>query len=429
MKHACPAVVMSLTSMLRHTTLLALAFIIFSCQDDASEPEKTPVQVFSLTVDPSYDLTTDYWVMIHDNNGKSLDAKQIKSAGDYDFQTTDTVSGDQIGVTLFHLDSTQIDQFYIFNSYLAIPVGQHWVLAKKNSTPPYSNNFGAKTGTFTVSYELPPSGVVMETMGGSGLFGSFSVFGNIKRRMVDIYERSNDFLLTIADNDGNVKYKYFENVVDKQSVTLNYSDLDPFDHVVDISFPLAKDPYVSVTADAGNQQNYFYSYYNGLNLPPFAPTISLTHLKIGYLDRFKKYNTYIQLSFKDFSLTYSNTASIPASFTVPEQSPYRLTNKTWDGFAYEADKPFSMRSTRFGIPSNSTHVAMAWNFLAPDGVYKVSELPEAFEKRYPQLAIQNFVHGATAFTVSNESYTDVIKAGFMGGALPEAREVFSFGAW
>ncbi|SHG48447.1 hypothetical protein SAMN04488109_0473 [Chryseolinea serpens] len=429
MKHVCLAAVTSLTSTLKPFFFIALTLFIFGCQNDPAEPEKTPVQIFSLTVDASFDLSKDYWVMLHDTNGKALDAKQIKSAGDFDFQTTETVSGDQIGVTLFHHDSTATDHFYIFNSYLAIPVGQHWVLKKKNSTTTYSNNFGAKTGTFTVRYELPPSGVVMETFGGSGSLGSYSVFGNIKRSSLDIYEKSNDFLLTIADEDGNVKYKYFEDVVDKQSVTLNYSDLDLFDHVVDISFPPATDPYVSVSADAGNQQNYFYTYYNGFNLPPYAPSASRTSLKIGYLDRFKKYNTYIQLNFKDFGFTYSNTASIPASFEVPDQCPYRVTNKTWDGFSYQADKPFNMRSTRFGIPSNSAYVAMSWNFLAPDGVYKVLELPEAFEKKYPQLAIHNFEYATSSFIVSNESYTDVIKSAFMGAALPEEREDFSFNIW
>ncbi len=404
------------------STIILILLVIFSGCDDEDDPQNSPapgpepelITIFTLTIDMGYPLKRDNWVMVHDKDGVLLDHKHIDTGGVLEFQTSATVPS-EIGVTIFRYDTTGNSDVYTFESYLGVPTGQEWIWQKPDNPPVVGP--GTSVGTFSASYTLPTP-LRMDIFGNGSTLGNASQTGNTKFYESTIYEKDKNFLLSIA-GDGSLRYKFFEDVQDGDHFDVTFDAMEEYDKVIDISFPPTSDPYVKVYAldEEGNAQ--YYTYLNTFNLPPFAPSATLTDLKIGYLNRFEKYYTSVQIPSSAFGFTYEKVGTSPTDINFPAQADYEVTNRTLENFSYSNDKPFSMRRSLFeddAIPNRQ----IWWTFFAPEGTYRVKQLPEAFLEIYHFIKLQNFKHRTTSFQNSTRSYLGYL--GRIGQAIPESVE-------
>jgi hypothetical protein len=393
-----------------HRILLLILGVFLGCDDEPENlPEPQPITVFSLTVEPGYSFKADNWVMVHDKNGVLLDAEQITTAGTVKFETDESVLDGKVGITIFRHDIAGTIDSYSFTSYLSVPIGQEWIW-RKYIIPPEENQ-GTSVGTFSATYTLPEP-LRMDLFGNSTTLGSFSQTGNIKSYQATIYEKNKNFLLTVA-GDGKPRYKLFENVKNGDYFQITFEDMEEYDQVLDISFPSASNPYVTVSALDGDGKSLYWTYYNAFNLPPFGPSVSLTNLKIGYLERFEKYHTNIQIVTPSFGFGFEKVGPAPSAISLPDHSPFQLINKTLTNFSYSNEIPFSIRSSNFKDDS-LTDKNIWWVCYAPQGDDKVSELPGVFVETYPFIKLQNFKHLNTSFQSSTKSYMNFIDAAGSG---------------
>jgi hypothetical protein len=396
--------------------IFLFALIIFlSCDDENESPgTTTPVTIFTLTVEADYPLKKDTWVMVHDKNGVLLDHKQINATGIATFQTSKAVPDDKIGVTFFTYDTPENINDYGFTSYLAVPTGQEWVWKKPSIlvTQP-----GAYIGKFSATYTLPTP-LRMDLFGNSTTLGGMNPSGNPKNYQADIFEKNRNFLLTIA-SDGNPRYKFFENVKNGDFFEITFENMLEYDKILNISFPAAKDPFVRVSTRDDIGEEWYYTYYNGFNLPPFAGSSTISNLKIGYLNRFEKYNTYILIYLPDFTFSYEKSGSAPDAVNVPDRAHYQVVDKTLENFSYSSEAPFTWRVSRFS--DRSTPDKQVWWVLnAPEGTDRILELPQPFLELYSFIKMQNFKHTTTQFRTSTEGYLKYID--YVGKRMPRDKD-------
>jgi hypothetical protein len=395
---------------LTQIVIFSLLAVFFWRCDEAS-PEKKVTSLFSVVVDPSYSLKKDTWIMISDKNGKLLDHKQITTSGVVTFETSNNVPDNRISVTLFNYDSTSFGKSYGFTSYFGLPLNDAWTL----KTPPVTQTGGyTPAGLFTVRCRNMPNPLLADHLYNGYSFGSFNTTSDVKTWTMGIYENYPSALLTIAGN-GNPRYKFFEDPKKNDYFDLSFNELAEYDHVLDMSFPAATSHFVKVTSIDEANKNY-YLYYTGFNL--FPASAALTNLKIGYLNRFNRYMTTIQLALTGYVFLYEKRGTRPTSITVPDHATFRITNKTFTDYAFIAEKPFMLReSFFFDSPSNTT-----WKCYAPEGTDKINEMPQDFLKKYPSIDITKLGHSYTNLMVSTIPYTDFIATHFKGKGQIEEYE-------
>lgn len=407
---------------MKASTILLLFLVFFSGCDDEDEPTNSPgpgpepelVTIFTLTIDMDYPFKRDNWVLVHDKDGVLLDYKQIDTGGVLEFQTSAAVP-DRIGITIFKYDTIGNTDAYTFESYLAVPTGQEWIW-QKPTTPPVVGP-GTSVGTFTTNYTVPVP-LRMDVFGNGSTLGGTSQTGNTKFYQSTIYENDKNFLLSIA-GDGSPRYTFFEKVQNAEHFEVTFDEMEEYDKVLDISFPPTSDPYVKVYTIDDEGKAQYYTYLNTFNLPPFGPSETLTNLKIGYLNRFEKYYTSIQIPSPAFGFGYEKVGTSPAAINFPDHAEYEVTNETFENFSYSNEKPFTMRRSSFqddAIPNRQ----IWWTLYAPEGTDRVKELPEAFIEIYHLIKLQNFEHRTTSFQNSSRSYLGYL--GRIGNGTPESEE-------
>lgn len=386
------------------TVLLLSILLCLSCQEKESDPAPVNITLLSLTVDESYTFDNEKWVFINDVNGALLDSKKITTGEVIEFQTSQPVPNNMIAITVFSHESSEFSESYTFSSYMSIPAGEAWTLR----TPPVTQSpgSGANVGSFNVSYTLPVP-TIMDVFGSGFSLGHYNLNGNTKVHTMGIFEKNKNFLLSIA-GDGNPRYKFFENVANGQNYQLTYDEMSEFDQILDISFPTVSNPYVKVAAFDADGLNHYYTYYNGFNLPPFAQSSTSTGLKIGYLNRFAKYHTVIQLAWPNFAFSYTKAGGVPGSITIPDEPYYEILDKTFSGFSYSSEKPFSSRKSQFIDDTAPANTSISWVVTAPEGTDKIVALPDDFLAEYPFIGIEKYKHVSTTFYISNTTYADEI---------------------
>jgi hypothetical protein len=170
---------------------------------------------------------------------------------------------------------------------------------------------------------------------------------------------------------------------------------------------------VSVIGFDDDGRNY-QVYFNGFNLYPFAPYTTRTNLKIGYLDRFEKYETRISMGFAGHSFSYEKAGERPTSITIPDKTTFQVTDETVAGYAVNNENPFTLRQSGFNDPSATAPRSIGWTSYGPEGTDRVSELPPELLEKYPFIDLNKFQHTYTSLTVSTITYPEYIGTRFRG---------------
>lgn len=400
---------------MKHIQFLFVLLAIISCDDEnnVNEPAGPPA-MFTLTVDPDFALNKDNWVIIQDKNGDVLDYQQIKTSGTFKFETDRDVPDEEISVTFFKYDSL-IFQNYHLDSYSSVPTGRTWTWKKSTRSPILGD--GGSDGSFSVNYTVPTP-LRMSYFSNSFTEGRHSQTLNTLYYQVVIPKKDRNFLLTIA-GDGNPRYRFFENVKRDDHFNVTFEEMSEYDKVVEISFPPAISPKVEVFSVLDDGKSQYHTYDNSFNRPPFEMEKTVTNLKIGYLDRFKKYSTFIYIPTAEFEFRYEKVGSAPDAISFPEHPPFQLSNTTVGSFAYTNEILLTKRSSLF-LYSPKFGVNIWWLWHAPDKFANVAQLPQLLLDRYPFLIAEKFEHVFTDFETSTRSYTGYLDN--VGKGTPEDEE-------
>ncbi|WP_298534873.1 hypothetical protein [uncultured Algibacter sp.] len=420
-------------------SLLTLLFYSCSSNDDNTqnpeikgeteipEEEKTPIPevYFSLNVDNEWlnESTIDSWIIIHDENGNLLNYSKYKNGANLTFDALANEITKNLTISTLNIKKTESNQeIYTIDTYPDIPQKSIWNFKK----PPAPNSLTENKviGKFSVKVDNIP-GVQKHTLscdnriGGSN--GNITIGSNPKLYMLNINEvnlfERNNYILTILDNDNNLKYIWLNNVQDGDDLNLDYSDFNQFDSYLNIGLPstqrigirvytMEKD--VNATSGVYTLDHNFNSAYWGLRQD---------FVKIGFLDIFKKYKLSFTVDLGNCTYNYGKNGNKPENLIIPSKPELTIQDTSIENFSFTTSLSYMRQVSRWKTPSeifNNTGFETSWT-ISSDSKSELNfyDIPEEIKNAHPNLDLNSTKYYGTWLYLKNESQADFINRSFV----------------
>jgi len=395
---------------------LGIALILFSCEKATIE-SAAPTNIFSLSINPNYGDFYEKWVIINDINGEVLDFKQVKSGEDVQFKTSLPIPQNKISVTFFSFDSVGNYTAQYFNTFQGLSVGTNWKLQKNENLAPKDK--GMKIGNLKL--EIANSNDILMEVLGNGENTNITVTNNNSSRILDweIFKNTNSAFYSVLMN-GKLKYNFFEKINSSQLIKINLEGLQNFDKLLNFKLPKVNDPYVSVKAFDDNGSDYYYIFRNFFQTPPFAPSKTYENLQIGFLNKFKKYETNMTFAVGNYYFNYYKKGGVPDIFDLPKNISINVMNKAMPDFSFNTDLEYDWQKITFSKFDAQSKKSIHWNIMSPKGEYKSVKLPDVFMSKFSKIKIEDFSKSIIYLTKSSQSYSDMLKDLFQSTQAKES---------
>jgi hypothetical protein len=401
--------------------LIVLSLLsIVSCSEKEVDPKQAPVKIFTLNVAETFGTSSsDDWLILHDVKGKLLFSQRFESGESISFETADKV-GDKINVTIFRNSQPQglADKYYDLTSYLQIATGDEWTLMP---TDVLTDNANTKIGNFdiTVTNVDNSDGVFLTDKygkAGNALWSGGTYSYNSQSPM---YTNASSYLLTIRDLQDNIRYKFFDNVKDKDSYTISFLNMAVPESIMDVSFAESSQVSCFVTGFESGQAatDFGYWMYNEFN------SKTRTKIKIGYLNRLPVYSIFLSVGYTGKGYSYFKHGAKPTSINFPVDATFTLNDKTLNTFAFTSNVHSDRRESRWEFRDmvNTPRTFLQWIVNGSEGEQRLGDLPAEFTTLFPELKVDKFKHVGTTFYTTGDSYANLINTTFKGH--PKASEV------
>lgn len=394
---------------MKKLSVLFLSFILLSsCHNNESPVSK---KYFEIDIDPSYATDqTDNWIMLHDQNGVLLDARQYESGDNLTFETAQQILNNKIAVTQLVISSNPSN--FSFQTFLCEDTQATWTLRGQNI------DNGSIVGSLDVSVTDPQIGSAydsyMSTRFNSNSLPDFSDPNTLIFPSATITATNNNFFICIYDKNNVPKYKFLQNAMPGQ-FTYSLNDFNSFDNILTVNLPsttyynrllvLGYENYV----DLKNSQGYTVDFSES-DIANYA-----THgtFNIGFLNRFYKYKTFISsYNYTDnYTLQYESVGAEPTSITLPASSSFNATVKDKSFTTYAVSSvDYTWRSTSWGYYGNFNGVDtnISWEVIASADYFKnPGEIPKAILNQYPFLK-QDLLYISSTFYKINKPWSYVL---------------------
>jgi hypothetical protein len=404
--------------MYKTLAVIITALFVFSCNDNKDE-KPTPVKYFQLEVTSDFDPTNeDTWVILHNEAGALLGAKQLVRGETVSFDTTGINTDAKLGVTILNVRSVAPGEFYYeLESYLGVDFKSSWSIGFPISETVNKPSLGklnvsvtdAQLGSVHDASISNPNGIFNYPVADPDNSNKF-LFPQL-----DLTEQTKDFFIFATDNNNTPYYNFLKNVAPgQQNFTL--VDFKSFDKIIDVSIPPSKASEMVVQArEAGSNLYYVINKYGrGMSFGINGPEIS--SYKAGFLNAFNKFDIYIYAYYEGYSIYYRSLGSMPESINFPSQFPVNVTNDSFDNFQLNSTE-YDSRMTywnAFGINGTNTN----WYVYSAPGFYtNLKQLPEVITKKYPAMSV-NLQHNYTDIS-KGVSFTDFINQRFKNTPEPD----------
>lgn len=410
---------------MKHTSLalIWLTSIMGAACSEKNDPAPVPQTVLTLSVDAQFVTSdTEDWLVVHNPNGELIDYKPFESGDSFTFETTAKLTEDKINVTTIKRRLANGYDAFSVTSHMQVDKGQTLVLRGHESTQP---GFGNQIGEFGLELSNVSDGYAIALTDKFGFSGNSGWSGgtNLYTATTRIHETARDFLLFAADGPGgNIKHKWFREVEGLDLYKLSMNDLEPFDRVVEVSFPLTdKIQYHVSGSRTAEQTENFYECSNILS----GNLYFRTSLKLGYLDDFQKHSTWFQISHGDRTYYYAKNGAAPSSITLPLNAVFTTSNTSITDFTYTKSQSFSMRRSSwvFRDTETSPQMLINWEVFSPEGAQLFTEWPAELTTKYPALAFDKMQYISTNFYTESPSYQDQINFVFKGVPTPDVASI------
>jgi len=389
-------------------------------EDPKEEETPKPETYFTLNVDANYNnaILNSGYIIIHDANGELLDFKEYAPGTNLIFESEegDTVS-DKITITQFsHTDFGGNEDYYAINTFPLIDKGATWDFFRGINT--FNPN-----GKFDVRLNDVPDWKYynLSNKHGHGVRGSsfYKYFNNpedaepfIAIEKTDHFNE-NDFILSVVDENSDLKYADILDVQQNDSIVLNNSELTFFDSYLEVALPDYDRFFHSVQGYETDQD--FDA--DGLILnesTDYTFTEKVDSIQLGYLSRFSRFRTFVNYNKGDY---YQYRLKLygpePNEVVIPAEGSLMITDSTLTGFKFETDLSFQrQRSTwstmrTFGSVDYSSTF---WIVYAPNANdITVYNIPEEITQQYSNLDIDLLRHESTELFLQSDSYDSYLK--------------------
>lgn len=388
-------------------------------KEDPKEEEPQTETYFTLNVDANYNdaILNSGYIIAHDSNGELLDFKQYIPGNQLSFEgEKGAIVTDKITITQFtHNDFGGDQDFYVIRTFPSIDKGTTWNFIKGVST--FNPN-----GKFDVRLNDVPDWKYykLSNRNGYGERGSsfYKYFNNPEdaEPFIAIEKthrfNENDFILSVIDENSDLKYVDIPDVEQNDSIILSNADLISFDSYLDVNLPEYDEFFHSVQGYENGQD--FDN--DGLVLnesTDYTFTETVDNMQLGYLSRFSRFRTFVNYKKELYQYNFKQYGAKPNEVIIPSEGSLSIIDSTITNFKYETTLNFvretSIWSHRrdFLDPDFSS---TSWIVYAPNSndiiVYSI---PEEITQQYPNHDIDLLKHESTELFLQSDSYDAFLK--------------------
>jgi len=403
---------------------LLIAFLLFigaGCgEDDSSEITPTPkpettipapktTVLIKVNINPGANFSSaDDWLIVNDSHGSLLAYHSFESGQSFEMTTTEPVT-DKILLSRFRRfadDPSEQDIGII--TWADVTPGQEFVVPAKitqgiQQTGTFTVKLDYETGT---NIDFPDINAMVScsegfASGSGGIGGDLYILSNTH------YEGITKYLLT-ASNLDQMGYKFLEGVHAGDVDEVKFSELTPFEHQIEFTFP-ETDHATLFTTQAEPGKN---SSASGYQVMKRWPDDMRSSLKAGYISSLGAPLTYLELTYETGNrLIYTNNGEIPTGHVGwPAFSDYKVISEDINTYAYSAPE-----RTKYGVGQwrfTEGNTLYGWTFYSSNHVHVIPNLPEELLTKYPGIIMDKFRYTGTHFVAEGLSYEAYIKGYF-----------------
>ncbi len=433
--------------------LFTAFFVLISCSEDSSPEEEgmeTEEQTetedqneteegneevsdnaevyFTLSVDTDYfSGQSTGWIVVHDLNGMVLDYTAIENGSSVSFEKPADEIEDVLSITFVTISTSNGNTYNTISTLTDIATGSNWKLQKSQSDP--TNSRGDVIGNYTLNVNglISPAAINLSNPGGSVLSGGASgrtVNGltNYTFHDLTIFDK-NRYLLSVYDAFGNGSYRFLNDITAGSNVTVDRTQLLPFDSTLSVNIPPDGEYFAYVSGFENDEVfNPNTAYILCMIFPFDNDKLNSSVLNLGYLDTFTSHFTRFSYENEDFYYSYEQFGEKPAAITIPQGSfevAVEVANASLSNFQFTStlDNRYLRKSSNWITTSgtfNTDFVQTLWSIGAGTASYPtIGALPEEILQAHPGIDIENLNYESTVFQLGNTSYQDYIDGRFI----------------
>ncbi|MBN7813061.1 hypothetical protein J0A68_19055 [Algoriphagus sp. H41] len=407
-------------------SFLLLGVLFFSCIED--EGIENPVELdgrLNISLVPRYPLQAeDFWVVIHDLEGKPIAHQQMPSGGTMGVELDDSK---RYHLTTYLKTRNGDFQSELLETYAYISVAEDITLGLSPTsapTPPVTGDFRVDmTGV-----EFPFGAYVTSNIG--GMNHSFQLVNGHLEMTASYHQGVTDYMVVAKDQNGQTRYKMLKVTGPDAKLSYKFSDLNAYDRTMKFKRSDFSQFYFSSVAldrtDSGFARRY---RVNGNNYGVSFDAHS--EYELGFINSFELYEIVISgnrsANAKTF-FTYRKIGAVPASISLPIEHTVQPQSQLVSDFRFT--KPpgvtnwFAVwdQSDRFVGPP---YASLRWFVFGSESSVQLS-LPAELVMLNPKLQnLANFKLESTEIVTHSQSYDEQMRGKLVELAKPTTLEMTS----
>jgi hypothetical protein len=389
--------------------LLISLLLLLSCENGE---DPVPVSILTVEVSQAY-LTdgTDAWIYVTNSKGDVLDIDSLQNGKTLMIETPNPP--DAFMVTILRSKRLSSTDNFSFESYADISKGSKLILGSNeiitSQPPPFAGYADFAIKNYTESGQ--PQQFINFSNGfysGTAINTTTNQYtGNTFTATVFLPETASDILIS-AYKSGDPVYSFIKGVKDADKLALDFNEFKKYENVIDLGAQ-------------GNSLGVITGFYK--NRGPMGYIMGSSNLitdlslprKLGFLNGFDSYNTYL-LSYRGTeSIIYTKTGlPVALPFVWPSFS-VQIKDKTPQKLSFETSNEYSSKSVSWFYQPAGLNIS--WTISGASGSdIRVYSFPEKLVSKYPVLDFNKLSFGGVSISGNKDGYTyeEMIKEKFSG---------------
>ena len=376
---------------------------------------------FTVNVDPLLKTSeTENWIILHNSDGNLLDYRSYESGDILVFESEPINLTDEIALTSFSYRNSEGEIRHTLKTFLEIKKESIWNFKPFSSTN-YNNLTGEQIGAFDVTISNIIKPFSFETSDISGILPDNENFriitGNTATKTHKLFEKSEEHMFSIFDGNGDFKYTFVKNIIDKDLLELDYSDFNEFDIFLSIN-PPPNGSFIAEVYGLENDQEFVGRTSFLLN-SLYAETDEIQNsINLGYLNRFNKYQTLVIFNTDDYFYLYENYGNIPENISIPENKTITISDQSISNFSFSTNVNFVRKINEFVYKQGEIDLDFIennWQIESSNSEAQTFEgsIPEELLVKYPEFIVADLVYTKTYLYLSFGSYSEYLQKRFV----------------
>ncbi|WP_273568864.1 hypothetical protein [Maribacter halichondriae] len=381
--------------------VISCVFLLANCgKEDTLIPETEKEQKEQETENPndsenvvyftyesnSLNENADEWIILHDQNGDILEYRKVVYGERIGFKVEKDKVPESVTATKFFyfLSGGGFNPDHSLVTYANLESGSIW-----NRNHNFRNNPNPIIGDFNIR--------VSNIMGGVRDYSISNSYGNLNTGSTDfegtaglqilslgqipLYENET-YILSLYDNQDNLRYVMIENPVDGMEYEFAFEELPEYDSYFELdNLPENTFSMFMSTGYASEQPDYnLYEHTVSRDL-----TYGKSNAKVGYLDTFKTYRTYFGIKMDGYSYGYSQMGDKIEELTILPKPSFTIVENSVYNFEFASDQTFIKKTAKWSYNVYGDEPMFTrWTVISPaENPHKIGELPQEILMNYP----------------------------------------------